>query len=321
MARQWRIEYPGALYHVLSRGNGRQGFFLSDKDRLTFLDLLKEVTERYTIDIYAYVLMGNHYHLLLRTQTANLSRAMQWFGTAYTRRFHLHNRTSGHLFQGRFKSIIVENEAYLLRLSCYIHRNPSRAGIIDRLADYPWSSYRYYAYKKRPPAWLSTGMILNQFNTANPQAAYRKKVQHYANEKASPWEDVQYGLAYGSRAFMDQLKNRFLNERLDPELPQCKLLRDHVDAQALARQASVALGLDLEALRRTVRIAKQGMEKRDMLIYLLWDSGRLSNQRIASLLGLTHSNISRRVSLFKARLAQEKTLAKEYADIESQIKV
>ena len=142
MARQWRIEFPGAIYHVLSRGNGHQDIFFGVDDRLLFCDLLAELSERFNFEIYAYMLMGNHYHLLLKTRDANLSRAMQWFGTSYTRKFDINNQRSGHLFQGRFKSIIVENDSYLLRLSCYIHRNPLRAGIVDRLADFPWSSYQ-----------------------------------------------------------------------------------------------------------------------------------------------------------------------------------
>ncbi len=116
MARQWRIEYPGALYHVLSRGNGRQDIFLTDDDRALFIELIQELSDRFNIEVYAYVLMGNHYHLLLKTIEANLSKGMQWFGTAYTRKFNLFNNRNGHLFQGRFKSIIVENEAYLLLL-------------------------------------------------------------------------------------------------------------------------------------------------------------------------------------------------------------
>jgi REP element-mobilizing transposase RayT len=109
MARQWRIEYPGTIYHVLSRGNAGQDIFHTDEDRRLFLALLDELVERFNIEAHAYVLMGNHYHLLLKTNEANLSRAMQWFGTSYTRKFNLKNCTGGHLFQGRFKSIIVEN--------------------------------------------------------------------------------------------------------------------------------------------------------------------------------------------------------------------
>jgi REP element-mobilizing transposase RayT len=321
MARQWRIEYPDALYHVLSRGNGRQDIFLSDQDRHTFVELLQEVYERYSVDICAYVLMRNHYHLLLRTPEANLSRAMQWFGTTFTRRFHMHNRTSGHLFQGRFKCILVENDAYLLQLSCYIHRNPLRAGIIDRLADYPWSSYPYYAYKKMPPVWLDTDRILNQLTTANRHAAYRKKIQRYSDEEGCLWEDVKYGLAYGSQDFLDQLKERFMDDRKNAELPQHNRLLMDANPQELAEKAALRIGLDLRTVRRQRRIPNHDRDKRDMLIYFLWETGKLSNQSIAALLGLTYSNISRRVSLFRANMDNKKRLKSNYNRIKSQIKV
>ena len=109
MARPWRIEYEGALYHVFSRGNNQQDIFLTDDDRHLFLDTIGQMSERFDTEIFAYVLMDNHYHLLLRTPKANLSRSMQWFGTAYTRRFNLDHFQSGHLFQGRFKCILVQN--------------------------------------------------------------------------------------------------------------------------------------------------------------------------------------------------------------------
>ena len=113
----------------------------------------------------------------MRTMRPNLSKSMQCLGTRYTRRFNLRNLQSGHLFQGRFKSIIIENDAYLLRLSCYIHRNPLRAGIVERLVDYKWSSYRFYAYKKKPPEWLKTGPVFSQVHAAkDKQRAYRDKV-------------------------------------------------------------------------------------------------------------------------------------------------
>ena len=154
MGRAWRIEFEGALYHILSRGNEQKDIFYDDQDCQLFLKTIGEMSERFEIDVFAYVLMGNHYHLLLKTNRANLSKSMQWLGLTYTRRFNLRHFRSGHLFQGRFKSIIVQNDAYLMRLSCYIHRNPLRAGIVERLADYVWSSYKAYAYGAKAPGWL-----------------------------------------------------------------------------------------------------------------------------------------------------------------------
>ena len=114
---------------------------------------------------------------------------MQWLGVTFTRRFNNKHMRSGHLFQGRFKSIIVENDAYLMRLSFYIHRNPLRAGIVQRLADYKWSSYPVYAYGRKAPDWLSTEFSLAQFNATDKHKAYREKAQRYAEENKKLWED------------------------------------------------------------------------------------------------------------------------------------
>jgi len=321
MARQWRIEYPGALYHVLSRGNGRQAIFLTDGDRDLFLDLLQELSERFTIEVYAYVLMGNHYHLLLKTLDANLSKGMQWFGTAYTRKFNLLNNQSGHLFQGRFKCIIVENDNYLLRLSCYIHRNPIRAGIVERLSDYKWSSYHYYAYRKKAPAWLKTSLILGQVNGKDKYQAYRLKVQQYANEKGSVWEDVRHGLVYGSESYLQDLKKRFLSSQKDVELPQHNRLYRDADPKKILEIASAAMQIDIETVRKTKRIPKRLRDQRDLLIYLLWESGRFANQQIGSLLGISYSNVSRRIIEFKKKLGNDSELRGRYKELSALIKV
>jgi putative transposase len=321
MARQWRIEFPGALYHVLSRGNGRQDIVLCDTDRYLFLDLLAQLSERFNLEIYAYVLMSNHYHLLLKTIDANLSKAMQWFGTTYTRKFNLKNQTSGHLFQGRFKSIIVENDAYLLRLSCYIHRNPLRAGIVERLADFQWSSYLYYAYRKKRPEWLRTKTILGQVSSENPHKAYRIKVQSYSDEKVSIWEDVKHGLIYGSQEFIEDIKERFLSDKKDAELPQHNSMLRTFDPELILKRASEHLGFNLEAARKARKIGPGDKDKRDLMIYLLWRAGRLSNSAIGAYFGLTYSAVSRRVKLISDKIDADQDVRGRYNDLKSQIKV
>jgi REP element-mobilizing transposase RayT len=322
MARQWRIEYPGARYHVLSRGNSGQSIFRTDDDRRLFLSLLEELSARFRIELNAYVLMGNHYHLLLNTAEANLSTAMQWFGTTYTRKFNIANQLNGHLFQGRFKSILVQNDAYLLRLSCYIHRNPLRAGIVERLADYPWSSYLHYAYKKKAPAWLRTDMILNQLcSDANRHKAYRIKVQEYCDESGSIWEDVKHGLIIGSQDFVADIKARFLGDSKDAELPQHNSLFSEFDPVLLLDKACTVLGFDLAAVRSKPKIGLHEKDSRDLLIYLLWQSGRLSNYAIGEYFGLTYSAISRRVKIVHERMASDKKLLDQYETLKSQIKV
>jgi REP element-mobilizing transposase RayT len=131
MARAWRIEYEAALYHVLSRGNERCKIVVDDKDRNLSLETVGEMSQLFAVDICAYVLMENYYHLLTRTQRANLSKSIQWPGATYTKGFNIRHFRSGHLFQVRFKSMLVQNDAYLLQLSYYIHRNPVRAGVVQ----------------------------------------------------------------------------------------------------------------------------------------------------------------------------------------------
>jgi REP element-mobilizing transposase RayT len=286
------------------------------------LDLLGELVERFNIEVHAYVLMDNHYHLLLKTNDANLSRAMQWFGTSYTRKFNLKNSTGGHLFQGRFKSIIVENDTYLLRLSCYIHRNPVRAGIVERLADYEWSSYRFYAYKnKKVPVWLTTKTILNQLSGKDHHKAYQIKAQQYSDEHSSIWEDVRHGFIYGSQDFVADLKARFLDDKKDVELPQRNRLLKPVDSQLLLKSAFKVLSFNLESALKAKRIAPDEKEKRDMLIYFLWKTGGMPNKEIGPLLGVTYSTVSKVVSAFGGRVQAEKELRAKFEHLNSQFKV
>ena len=164
--------------------------------------------------------MGNHYHLLLQTRYGNLSKAIQWLGTSYTRRFNIRNRQSGHLFQGRFKSILVEDDSYFMNLSCYIHRNPIRAKMVKRLSDYKHSSYQYYAYGKQTPDWLNVDPVLSCFGSGDDQnEAYRKKVQSYSDETGPIWEDVKFGFIYGSQSFIDRIKDKYLSDKPDDNFP------------------------------------------------------------------------------------------------------
>lgn len=321
MARPWRIEFEGALYHVLSRGNEHQDIFRDNEDRVSFLNCLGEMSARFETDIFAYVLMGNHYHILLRTNQANLSRAMQWMGATYTRRFNNRHFRSGHLFQGRFKSIIVQNDAYLMQLSCYIHRNPLRAGIVKRLVDYTWSSYPAYAYGKGHPKWLNLDVILSQFGTQERHRLYREKVQRYSKEEKRLWEDFRHGLYLGTSGFVENLKNTFLTDSAHAEIPQqAKLLRLS-NPKAVLEKAARILDCNLIDCRRSLRISEQYRDKRDLLIYLLWETGLYKNQEIGDLLGLTYSSISRRANITRARISKDRQFEKQFKRLKSQIKM
>ena len=320
MARPWRIEYEGALYHVFSRGNNQQDIFFTDDDRYVFLDTLGQMSKRFDIDIFAYILMDTHYHLLLRTPKGNLSRSMQWLGTAYTRRFNLSHFQSGHLFQGRYKSILVENDAYLMQLSFYIHKNPLRAGMVKRLIDYRWSSYRAYAYNRRHAKWLNKDLILSQIHGADRHQQYREKAQRYSDEHRRIWEDIHHGFIYGSKNFVKQIKDRYITGDPDPALPQQKSIIKDADPVELLSSASKLLQCDLERVKNSPRVSEADKSKRDILLYLLWQEGKYTNLQIGALLGLTHSSVSRRVAIMRKRIAREQKLKKQISTIKSQIK-
>lgn len=322
MARAWRIEFEGALYHVLSRGNERRDIFFGNDDRWLFLGTLGDMAQRFEIDVFVYVLMDNHYHLLLRTHRANLSKAMQWLGATYTNRFNARHSRSGHLFQGRFKSMLVQNDAYLLQLSYYIHRNPLRAKMVKRLADYRWSSYRAYAYEQQAPEWLHTGPILSQLvNADNRHKAYRENAQKYAKEEARLWESLRHGFLLGEKRFVSEIKKKFLPETAHREIPQQRLLTKAVDLDQILAKAAGFLGCDLDEFKKAARVSSSCVLGRDLLLYTIWQLGVRTNSEIGEIFGLTGSAVSKRVVVLKSKAANEKSIRERLVQIKSLIQM
>ena len=321
MTRPWRIEFEGAYYHILSRGNERRNIFSDNDDRVSFLDTLGKMSDRFEVEVYAYVLMDNHYHLLLKTNKPNISKSMQWFGTTYTRRYNIKHNRNGHLFQGRFKNFLIENDEYLMLLSCYIHRNPLRAGIVRRLADYPWSSYPIYAYGKKSPEWLLTKPILSLLDTKDKHIAYRKMVQSYSSEETRIWENFRHGLFLGSQKFIDRIKSKYLSENPDVEIPQKRQVLRDTNPEKILKKAAEVLKCDTDDFLQSSRICDANKLNRDLLIYLLWSTGWYSNQEIGDLFGLGYSSISRRVTIMKSKISKDDKINKRITKIKSLIKV
>ena len=306
---------------MLSRGNEGKDIFDDDRDRKIFLKTIGEMSERFAMRVYAYVLMGNHYHLMVQTERANLKKAMHWFGTTYTQRFNIRHSRKGHLFQGRYKSIIVQNDAYLLQLSCYIHRNPLRAGLVKRLADYRWSSYLSYAYGRKIPEWLQTEMILSQFKSQDPYKAYREKVQRYAGEEERLWEDLRHGLILGSREFVETIRKDFLPPEPHRAITQQIQVAKHHKPILILQKAERVLRCDVKHLSKTGRLSGTEKEKRDMMVYLIWKTGALTNEKIGQLFGLSYSAVSHAVKSLKDRLLIDQELAAKFNDLNSQFKL
>ena len=168
MSRPLRIEYPGAWYHAMNRGRRLEKIFLNRKDYDTFLELLIEASKLWTVNVAAYSLMPNHYHLLINTPNGNLSRFMRHVNGIYTQLFNINNKCEGHVFKGRFKSILVDGDSYLLQLLRYIHRNPVRAKLVKHMDDFEWSSHTGYISRSRKWDWLYKDFISSIFVPLTP---------------------------------------------------------------------------------------------------------------------------------------------------------
>lgn len=206
MARPLRLEFPGALYHLTSRGDGREDVFLTAADREAFLQVLAQVVDRFGWLCHAYCLMDNHYHLLVETPQANLSRGMRQLNGVYTQAFNRAHGRVGHVFQGRFKSILVEKEPHLLELARYVVLNPVRARSVRRGVDWPWGSYRATAGLEAAPSFLTVDWILGQFgrNRRKAQEAYRRFVAE--GRETSPWDALVGQVFLGSERFVRRLQ-------------------------------------------------------------------------------------------------------------------
>jgi REP element-mobilizing transposase RayT len=220
MARPLRIEFAGALYHVTSRGNERRQIFFCDDDRLAFLDVLEHAVARFGWLCHAYCLMGNHYHLLIETPHANLSQGMRQLNGVYTQYVNRTHRRVGHLFQGRFKGILVEREYYLLALARYVVLNPVRAGMVRDAGDWPWSSYRGTVGMERAPPFLTTDWLLSAFGSE--RAIATREYARFVGEgkgKEDPWKDLRGQIYLGSDGFVDEMQRLIRDDQPLLEIP------------------------------------------------------------------------------------------------------
>ena len=205
MTRPLRIEFPGALYHVTARGDRRNTIYFDDIDRCEWLRLLTEVCVRFNFVVAAYCQMGNHYHMLIETPDGNLSQGMRQLNSVYSQYFNRRHRQVGHVFQGRFKAILVQKESYLLELARYIVLNPVRAHMVEFAEQWPWSSYRSTVGSTDTPAWLDCDWLLERFGEGRKDAcsAYAKFVADGV-DVPSPLRDVQFQLLLGDQDFVEQ---------------------------------------------------------------------------------------------------------------------
>jgi REP element-mobilizing transposase RayT len=252
MARPLRIEFPGALYHVTSRGNGRADIFLDDGDRQAFLDVLAMVCQRLRWLCYAYGLMTNHYHVVIETAEGNLAKGMRQLNGVYTQRFNRLHAHVGHVLQGRYKAILVEREAHLLELTRYVILNPVRARMVAAPEHWPWSSYHTTMSHKPAPPWLARDWILSQFARIREEARtpYARFV-HDGQHHPSIWSGLRHQIYLGSDDFVGRMQGRLqASERVDeipkvqrrPVPPSLQAFTEAYDDKRTAMAAAYASG-------------------------------------------------------------------------------
>lgn len=310
MARPLRIEYAGAFYHVTSRGNERKAVYRSQRDREKFFSYLASATERYRAVVHVYCLMDNHYHLIIETPSANLSQIMHHINGAYTTYFNTKHARSGHLFQGRYRAILMEADAYAKEVSRYIHLNPIRAGFVENAEKYRWSSCQYYTVEKKAPEWLKRDFILGYFGKR--QKAAMKRYQDFLHavmnqEYKNSLGGLSPSVILGGNKFMDEIKTGFLkNRQPDRDLPT---LRD------LSRQPG------LSQIERAVESVLQSDKKsaRQVKLHMCHRYSGMKLREIGKRFGIGESGVtqaSRRISM---KVEKDKRLREIVKMIETRI--
>jgi putative transposase len=316
MARPLRIEYPGAYYHVMNRGLSRRAIFLGDKGRERFLDLLSDITRLWKIEIYAYCLMDNHYHLLLHTPKGGLARAMRHLDGIYTQRFNRSHHRDGPLFRGRYKAILIDAEEYFVSVVRYIHHNPVEAGVVSEMDRYRWSSHRGYLSKRERPVWLNTRSVLARFGGVRE---YREFMHSEIEKEVVDFYKGPYRRSIlGDKGFVEWVKERLGDRaRVEEEKPESRRVFGF-GVEQIARVTAKVYGKPLEELRRKRRGEEN--EARSMAMYLCRTLGGHKHSEIGKVLGLEKtSSVSSACLRMKTRVGVERKIARRVGRIEEEL--
>jgi len=272
MVRPLRIEYPGALYHVTSRGDRQEPIFDDDRDRTAFQNVLGDVVSRFRWLCHAYCLMGNHYHLLIETPEGNLTKGMRQLNGVFTQWSNRRHKRGGHLFQGRYKAILVDRDAYFLELGRYIVLNPVRAAMVKHPQQWAWSSYRAMIGKSRAPEWLTTEVLLGEFGRS--RLLVRRKYQQFVEEgmgQESIWKHLKGQIYLGDDDFVEQMQGKMGERQVDVNIPR----------------------LQQQAPAPTLNAICRRHDNRDEGIRAAYETGVYSYQQIAAHFGVHFTTVGR----------------------------
>ncbi len=303
MARQPRVEYEGALHHVMSRGNDGIAIFRDDLDRHLFLDLLAEEIARSRWVLHEYVLMGNHYHLEIETPECTLSTGMHRLLCRYVQRFNKRHKRRGHLFENRFKNILVEKESYGLELSRYIALNPVRACMVERPEQWKWSSYAARAGFTSAPLWLTIDPLLHQFGAdrKSQQHEYRKFVDAKIGSTHELMDEATAQIYLGTASWIEGIQKLIDQQERSEEHPRAQVHPGRPDLEDVIDAVAKTFDTTAETIR-----ASHGTLERRILAWLAFEEGMVPLRRIAVALGLTSAGgISRLVSRCREEIARD----------------
>jgi putative transposase len=315
MARPYRLQGEGYLYHITSRGDDRKRIYVSEYDYEKFLEYLLKAKEKYNFFIYAYCLMSNHYHLLIETKLSNLSRIMQYINTSYSVYYNKKRNRSGHVFQGRYKSMIIDGDSYFLELTRYIHLNPVRAGMSETPEVYKWSSFRGYMSKKRD-GFIDRQKIMKYCNI-NP-SKYKKFVLDGINKKPDIFKDVYAGFILGGVKFIkDTLKDLKLQIEGE-EFSYSKKIINDVDIEDIVKKTAKRYKQSPEELYNA---KKKPLLSRKIAIYLSKRLTGLTNKEIGEAFNITYSAVSKSYSDMGRTMKEKPRTRKDIEKIISHFKV
>ena len=315
MARPYRLQGENILYHITSRGDDRKKIYISDYDYNKFLEYVLTAKDKYKFYLYAYVLMTNHYHLLIETTQPNLSKIMQYINTAYTTYYNVKRKRSGHLFQGRYKSIIVDGDSYFLELTRYIHLNPVKAKMVKSPEEYKWTSFHGYM-KKKGDAYINKDQIKLYLNMKTNE--YKKFVLEGINIKTDVFKNVYAGFLLGSVSFIkDKLKD--LKVQVEGEgISYRKSLEGRVEKEDIVNVVTQHYKKGFEEICNDKR---RPMKEKKITIYLMKKFTDLTNNEIGKIFGMTYSAISKAERSIVDLIKQNKDIKKEVGRIVSTFKV
>lgn len=324
MARPLRIQYPGAVYHVMCRGNDRREIFRSDDDRVMFLRLLSRSLNIYTIKLHAYVLMQDHFHMLVETPLGNLADFMRHFNITYTSYFNRQHKRVGHLYQGRYKGILVQKDAYLALVSRYIHLNPVRVEAMASLAaaekfrylcQYPWSSLPGYLDKDKQQAMVDYALVLADYGGQSKKGVglYRKQLIADIADDLDFKDEVFGQSILGDADFIEQIKSEFWEAGHVREQPAARSLKQYQLQTVILAAIEKETGQDLAAM-----IQGKG-DVRRLAMDLLYRLGGLKGPAIGALFGIDYSAVSQERKRHRERVARDPELGELMKRVEGKL--